>query len=570
MKTKMTKAEKNWVLYDVGNSAFVLLVSTIMPIYFNYLAGNAGLSSVDYLAYWGYATSAATMIVALLGPVFGTLADTKGLKKPIFTATMLIGGIGCLALGFARQWMIFLLIYIIAKTGFSGSLIFYDSMLGDITTEERMDNVSSQGYAWGYIGSCVPFVLCLGIVLGAGKIGISMELAMMISFAIVAVWWIGATIPLLKIYKQKHYVERQPRAIRNSFKRLGVTLKNVRNEKKIFLFLLAFFFYIDGVYTIIDMATAYGTALGFDSTKLLLALLVTQIVAFPFAIIFGRLSTRYKTERLITICIAAYLGIAVFAIFLKAQWQFWILAILVGMFQGGIQALSRSYFAKIIPPEKSGEYFGLMDICGKGASFLGTTVISLISQVTGKVNIGVGAISVFFVLGMIVFRMATAEEKGEVRKAVDASPELRSKKALIETFIAGINDVDDVMLEWQDYIVAQREKDLIIIIEQEKLKPDETRKFLENCFREGEVKTTGTDIDKLLPPVSRFGGGGARAKKKKTVIEKLMGYFEKYSGLGVVAFKAKQEEDKVITYDFAKTPVYMVAEEAAEYGKKED
>lgn len=165
------------------------------------------------------------------------------------------------------------------------------------------------------------------------------------------------------------------------------------------------------------MATAYGTALGFDSTKLLLALLVTQIVAFPFAIIFGRLSTRYKTERLITICIAAYLGIAVFAIFLKAQWQFWILAILVGMFQGGIQALSRSYFAKIIPPEKSGEYFGLMDICGKGASFLGTTVISLISQVTGKVNIGVGAISVFFVLGMIVFRMATAEEKGEVRKA---------------------------------------------------------------------------------------------------------------------------------------------------------
>ena len=157
-----------------------------------------------------------------------------------------------------------------------------------------------------------------------------------------------------------------------------------------------------------------------------------------------------------------------------------------------------------------------------------------------------------------------------IRKAVDASLELRSKKALIETFIAGINDVDDVMLEWQDYIVAQREKDLIIIIEQEKLKPDETRKFLENCFREGEVKTTGTDIDKLLPPVSRFGGGGARAKKKKTVIEKLMGYFEKYSGLGVVAFKAKQEEDKVITYDFAKTPVYMVAEEPAEYGKKED
>lgn len=409
MKTGMTREEKNWVLYDVGNSAFVLLVATIMPIYFNYLAENAGLSAADYLAYWGYATSAATLIVALLGPVFGTLADTEGLKKPIFTTTMLIGGIGCLALGFSRQWFLFLLIYIIAKIGFSGSLIFYDSMLGDITTEDRVDNVSSQGYAWGYIGSCVPFVVCLGVVLGAGKIGISTELAMMISFAIVAVWWIGASIPLLKSYQQKHYVERQPKAVQNSFKRLDATLKNIRNEKKIFLFLVAFFFYIDGVYTIIDMATAYGTALGLDSTGLLLALLVTQLVAFPFAIIFGRLSKCYDVRTLITVCIAAYFGIAVFAIFLKAQWQFWIMAILVGMFQGGIQALSRSYFTKIIPAEKSGEYFGLMDICGKGASFLGTTVISLIAQFTGKVNIGVGAISLFFVLGMIVFKMATAE-----------------------------------------------------------------------------------------------------------------------------------------------------------------
>lgn len=411
MKFKMTREEKNWVLYDVGNSAFVLLVSTIMPIYFNYLAENAGISSVEYLAYWGYAASVATAIVAFIGPVFGTLADTKGLKKPIFITTMLIGGIGCLVLGFARQWLIFLLIYIIAKVGFSGSLIFYDSMLGDITTEERVDNVSSQGYAWGYIGSCVPFVVCLGIVLGAERIGISTEMAMMISFAIVAVWWIGMTIPLLKVYKQKNYVERQPKAVRNSFKRLGITLKNVKKEKKIFLFLLAFFFYIDGVYTIIDMATAYGTALGFDSTGLLLALLVTQLVAFPFAILFGRLSLRYDTEKLIMICIIAYFGIAVFAMFLKEQWQFWILAILVGMFQGGIQALSRSYFTKIIPAEKSGEYFGLMDICGKGASFMGTSVISLISQVTGNVSIGVGAISLFFVLGIIVFKMATTEEQ---------------------------------------------------------------------------------------------------------------------------------------------------------------
>ena len=416
MKQKLTKLEKYWVLYDVGNSAFTLLVSTIIPIYFKNMAQNMGVSASDSTAYLSYAISISTIIVAILGPILGAVADNKNHKKPLFTFFMMIGVLGCAALSIPKTWLMFLIIFVIAKVGFSGSLIFYDSMMVDVTTDERMDEVSSHGYAWGYIGSCVPFGVCLGIVLGAGKIGISMELAMMISFAIVAVWWVGATIPLLKIYKQKHYVERKPRAIRNSFKRLGVTLKNVKNEKKIFLFLLAFFFYIDGVYTIIDMATAYGTALGFDSTKLLLALLVTQIVAFPFAIIFGRLANCYKTERLITICIGAYLGIAIFAIFLKEQWQFWILAILVGMFQGGIQALSRSYFAKIIPPEKSGEYFGLMDICGKGASFLGTTVISLISQVTGKVNIGVGAISVFFILGMIVFRMATTEEKGEGKK----------------------------------------------------------------------------------------------------------------------------------------------------------
>lgn len=411
MKFKMTKAEKNWVLYDVGNSAFVLLVSTIMPIYFNYLAEKAGLSSVDYLAYWGYAASVATIIVAVMGPVFGTLADTKGFKKPIFTATLMIGAIGCLALGFARQWLLFLVIFIIAKIGFSGSLIFYDSMLGDVTDDERVDNVSSQGYAWGYIGSCIPFIACLILVLGADKIGIGIEAAMGISFAVVAVWWIAMTLPLLKTYRQRYYVERKSGAIRESFVRLGTTIKNVRKERKIFLFLLAFFFYIDGVYTIIDMATAYGTALGLDSTGLLLALLVTQFVAFPFAIIFGRLSEKYDTANLITVCIFAYIGIAVFAMFLRTQWQFWMLAILVGMFQGGIQALSRSYFTKIIPPEKSGEYFGLMDICGKGASFLGTTVMSLVSQLTGNINFGVGAIALFFILGIVVFKMAVQEER---------------------------------------------------------------------------------------------------------------------------------------------------------------
>ena len=362
---KLNGKEKRWILYDVGNSAFVLLVATIIPIYFNYLAGKAGLSDVDYLAYWGYAASICTVIVAILGPILGTIADTKGYKKPIFMISILIGTIACSLLGLMAQWMAFLIVFLIAKVGFSASLIFYDSMLSDITDEERMDYVSSQGYAWGYIGSCVPFVLCLVIGLGSDPLGIRMETAMGIAFVLVAVWWLLMSLPLLKNYEQKYYVEKKPHAIAQSFKRLGETFKNMKEEKQVFMFLLAFFFYIDGVYTIIDMATAYGSALGLDSTGLLLALLVTQIVAFPCAIIFGNLSYRIRTEKLIIVCIFAYLGIAIFAVFLKTQLQFWILAILVGMFQGGIQALSRSYFTKIIPEEHSGEYLASWIYVGK-------------------------------------------------------------------------------------------------------------------------------------------------------------------------------------------------------------
>ena len=412
-KFKLTKQEKNWVLYDVGNSAFTLLISTILPIYFNYLASEAGLASELYMAYWGYAASIVTLVVAIIGPIFGTIADTKGYKRPIFLGALAIGVIGCVSLGIAKHWLVFLIVFIIAKIGYSSSLIFYDSMLADVTEEERMDQVSSSGYAWGYIGSCVPFVISLIIVLGADSLGITMPTAMMMAFIITALWWSVMTVPLMKNYQQKYYVEKSEHAITESFKRLGKTFKNIKKEKKAFLFLLAFFFYIDGVYTIIDMATAYGSALGLDSTGLLLALLVTQIVAFPFAILFGRLARKIAVDKLITICIGAYFLIAVYAMFLQTQVQFWILAVCVGMFQGGIQALSRSYFTKIIPPEQSGEFFGFMDICGKGAAFFGTFIMSTVILLTGKEDLGVGAIAILFLIGMILFRITVKEVKKE-------------------------------------------------------------------------------------------------------------------------------------------------------------
>ena len=232
---------------------------------------------------------------------------------------------------------------------------------------------------------------------------------MMIAFIITAAWWLLSSLPMLKNYKQKYYAESAGgHVVSDSFRRLGHTFREIGQEKQVLFFLIAFFFYIDGVYTIIDMATAYGQALGLDSTGLLLALLLTQIVAFPCALLFGRISAKYNPATLISICIGAYFCIALYAIGLDSQAKFWILAVLVGMFQGTIQALSRSYFAKIIPAEKSGEYFGILDICGKGAAFFGTFLVSIVSQVTGKVNAGVGSLSIMFLLGLFFFRKAAS------------------------------------------------------------------------------------------------------------------------------------------------------------------
>lgn len=408
----MTSLEKKWVLYDVGNSAFTMLVATIFPIYFNYLAGNAGISDADYLAYWGYASSICTLLVALMGPTLGAVADTKNFKKRIFKVVLFIGVAGCVLLGFLSSWLWFLVVFVLAKVGYSASLVFYDAMLTDVTEPDRMDTVSSQGFAWGYIGSCIPFVASLAVVLGGGKLGLSMQTSMVIAFLITAVWWLLSAVPLLISYKQKYYVETTEHVVRNSFIRLGRTFKDIKEQKHIFVFLLAFFFFIDGVYTIIDMATAYGQALGLDSTGLLLALLLTQIVAFPSVLILNRVAKKINPTAVLTICIAAYLFISIYAYGLDTQREFWILAVLVGMFQGSVQALSRSYFGKIIPAEKSGEYFGLYDICGKGAAILGTTLVSVMTQLTGRMNVGVSAISVLFVIGLILFRKAVKLNEG--------------------------------------------------------------------------------------------------------------------------------------------------------------
>ena len=409
-QNKLTALEKSWILYDIGNSAFTLLVSTLIPIYFNALAGAAGVNEDMYLAYWGYAGSISTILVAIIAPICGTLSDRR-FKKPLFLLTVVLGCVACACLGVTSHWLFFLGIFILAKVGFHSSLVFYDSMLPEITTDEKMDNVSSLGYAFGYIGSVIPFVACLVLVLMCDSFGLTMTQAMMIAFLITAVWWAVMTVPLARRYKQTAFVQKKGTALGDSFRQLGRTFMEAKKEKHVFLYLIAFFFFINGVYTIIDMATAYGSALGLDSTGLLLALLLTQIVAFPCAIIFGKFSAKYDTGLLIKVCIICYTCITIFGMFLATLWQFWVLAVLVGMFQGGIQSLSRSYLGKIIDPERSGEFYGLMDICGKGAAFLGTTLVAFISQITTGIerlklqneNLAVGSLVVLFIIGFILF-----------------------------------------------------------------------------------------------------------------------------------------------------------------------
>ena len=415
---KLTPLEKSWIGYDIANSAFILLVSTIIPIYFEALCTEGGLSNADYLSAWSFVGSIATVIVAFVGPICGTMAARKGFKKPLFLLSLALGAVGCAALGAAWSWLSFAVIFVIAKVGYNSANVFYDAMLPEITTQERMDDVSSRGYAYGYIGSVIPFVLCLLVVLGNEVIGISMGTAMTIAFLLTAAWWVGLSLPLLKKYKQTAYVEAKGNPVAQAFGQLWKTFQEAKKHKHILVYLLAFFFFIDGVYTIIEMATAYGTSLGLDKTGLLLALLWTQVVAFPFAILFGRLAAKHDTGKLIKLCILAYTGITLFAVFLVAQWQFWLLATLVGMFQGGIQALSRSYLGKIVPADQSGEYYGLMDICGKGASFLGMMLVGTVSTLAEGItfnvfglelqsqSLAVGSLVIIFVIGYLLFRKA--------------------------------------------------------------------------------------------------------------------------------------------------------------------
>ena len=397
----MTKQEKSWVLYDVGNSAFVLLSSALIPVYFKSIA-EPGSSVV---VAWGYAETVASLILALLMPILGSLADYKGNKKKFFMATVIIGVICCALLGFPSQALPFLILYVVAAVMLNGSMVFYDAFLVDAAeSDDRLDMVSSHGYAWGYIGSCLPFIASLVIVLFGSNFGIDMSTGMKIAFLITAVWWFAFSLPLMRNVHQVNYKEDGGTGIKlgGVMRGLITTLKSIAKDKRLLFFVIAYFFYIDGVHTIIKMSTSYGTDLGIDATQLVFALLMTQFVAFPSAIAYGKLAGKFGTRKMLCIAVFAYLCITLFAAFLlRSALEFWILAFAVGLFQGGVQALSRSEFGKLIPKEHANEYYGFFDIFGKYAAILGTFLMSVFTQVTGNASLGVLSIAVLFIMGIV-------------------------------------------------------------------------------------------------------------------------------------------------------------------------
>ena len=389
-KPTFTKKERNWILYDVANSAYVLLATALLTFYRDFVSPSGNLTSV-----WGLTNVIVAAISVILCPILGTLADFSK-KKTFFIIFAAIGIVGCSILSFfslLTKWAIagilFLIIYIITQVGHSSALVFYDSMLSDVTTDENMHKVSANGYAWGYIGSCIPFIICLALYILGDMVFVNADgvkpylgLAFSLCCVITAAWWIIFTIPLVKSYEQIHFLPKPEKPIRATFKQLGMVFKELVKNKKALFFLLAFFFYIDGVHTIITMAMSIGNDLQFENfgaVQLVIALFVTQIVAFPSALLFGKLASKVRCEKLLIINIASYCLIGILAVFLRHQWQFWAMAVGVGLFQGSIQAMSRSYFTKIIPPEMSGEFFGLYDIFGKSAAIVGTGLISLLS-----------------------------------------------------------------------------------------------------------------------------------------------------------------------------------------------
>ena len=439
---RFTQVERSWILYDWANSSYAtIIMAAVFPIYFASVTSAAGVSGD---VWWGYGSSLATLTVAVLAPILGAIADFHGMKKKFLIAFLSLGLVFTSLMALTDTWQLMLVGYVLSYIGFTGSLLFYDAFITDVTTPDRMDKVSAWGYAMGYLGgSTIPFILSILLIMVGPRFGIGAALAVKLSVGLCVLWWAGFSIPLLKNVHQVHSIEKPARdLIVTAFRGIARTARDIIANRAILTFMLAYFFYIDGVNTVIHMATVYGSTLGLDSTGMILALLVTQVVAVPCSIAFGRLARKFGAIRMITAAILIYIIICAVGFYMgitvesgapnavaNATRLFWAMAVLVGTSQGGIQALSRSFFGKLIPPARSNEFFGFFDIFGKFAAVMGPAIYSFFAHTTGRSSSGILGLVILFAIGLLIIGLGRKQLLVVERQAAAAEADAAEKNS---------------------------------------------------------------------------------------------------------------------------------------------
>jgi MFS transporter, UMF1 family len=413
------KQKLSWAMYDWANSAFATTVMAgFFPLFFKqYWAGEMAVGESTFLL--GNANALASVLVVVLAPILGSIADRAGAKKRflLFFAMMGVVMTGALYMVAQGEWAMALVVYILAVLGFSGSVVFYDALLVEVADDSELDMVSAIGFSFGYLGGGLLFAFDVFMTLYPQAFGLdSTAQAVRVSFLSVAVWWGLFSIPVMLFVKERRIYGAvgMTGAVSGGFKQLWETFRQIRKLRVTFLFLVAYWLYIDGVDTVVRMAVDYGLSLGFDSNHLMVALLLTQFIGFPSAILFGRLGERRGARQGVMIAIFVYFVVVLWAYQMQQVWEFYALAVVIGMVQGGIQALSRSFYARMIPRTKSGEFFGFYNMMGKFAAVLGPLMMGWVALATESPRLSILSVLVLFVAGAILLALVD-EEKGRAQ-----------------------------------------------------------------------------------------------------------------------------------------------------------
>ncbi|MFS4460449.1 MFS transporter [Bdellovibrio sp. HCB2-146] len=412
MEKRIDKKVLSWALYDFGNSAFsTTVMAGFFPIFFKSFWSH-GTEAVVSTARLGSAISISSLIIALVSPTLGVVADLKGFKKTFCLLFTLIGAGACAVLGFIPlgDWWSAILAYGIATMAFNAGTVFYESLLPFVTKERNLDYVSSLGYAMGYLGGGILFLINVLMHLFPAAFGLKDGVvAVQVSFVTVAVWWVLFSFPLARNVPEPAVQMNKDNAWKltvRSLQTLKGTLKELVHEKNLLLFIIAYWLYIDGVYTVMAMAVDFGLAIDLQSKDLIVALLITQFIGFPCAYYFGTVTKRWGARKPILFCILIYSVSVILATQMSQAWHFFALAIMIGMVQGGVQSLSRSMFAKMIPPAMSGEYFGLFNLVGRFAAILGPSLVGFGALLTGSSRMGMlGLIALFICGGTLLWKV---------------------------------------------------------------------------------------------------------------------------------------------------------------------